>query len=199
MRGQIIHLSPVVSLAGLFDFCQKNIHHLEVMVSITNSFPTLLLPEWFQLCLFYNPPQYLLWRYNYSCMLGLTLQTVEREQCFMIVMQVTALHTICFQFTRVALLGMDMRKTTLHSRLICCSVGSRLCSPEPRAPAAQYLRILCISCTSKCETVMSLGWWHDSDWKSEVHRKHDLVQAYRMAGGYWLSCWPVSCWLSWGR
>lgn len=122
--GARLYTSPVVSVAGLFDFCQKNIHRLEAMLSLTNSFATRLLAERSQLCLFYNPPHYLLWRYNYSCMLGWILQTVEREQCFMIVMQVTALHTVCFPFTRscIAQKGEEKNHSSFLMNLLFCGI-----------------------------------------------------------------------------
>lgn len=46
---------PVVSMVGLFDFCQKRIHRLEVLASLTNSFPTLFFAGVISAVLFLQP------------------------------------------------------------------------------------------------------------------------------------------------
>lgn len=105
-------------------------------------------------------------------------------------MQITMLHTA--SFSEVALLGMG-RIATLHFIFVCCSTHVYL------GPGTQ-----CYTFSASAVLSNSRMWWLcDGDMtiigRLRVYWKHELVPAQCFAGWYWLSFWPVSCWLSWGR
>lgn len=148
------------------------------------------MQEWLQLCLIYNPHHYLLWKYNDSCMLGWILQTRERALFYDSHAGYHAAHCFLFSLHRVALLRMDGKITTFHFRLVYCwwSLMIQDCVHQNQLPSN-----FCISCAIKCENVITLSLGDIT--VIGRGKKHVLVLAPRFAHWYWLSCWPVSCWL----
>lgn len=133
----------------------------------------------------------MLWKHNYSCMLGWILQTRERALFYDSHAGYHAAHCFLFSLHRVALLRMDGKRTTFHFRLVYCSTHVWWSKIVFTRTKGSHCSVISASAVLSNVLTLSLG---DITVIGRV-KKHVLVLAPRFARWYWLSCWPVSCWL----